>query len=55
MACLFGITTKDKLQLNHTKVTPMKRTFMKMLQYEEYPNLNTPILWLQFKLNSVYS
>ena len=48
------MTTKDTSQLNDTKVTPIKRrTFMKMLQYEEYPNLNNPISWLQFKLNPV--
>ena len=48
------MTTKNTLQLNDTKVAPMKRrTSMEMLQHEEYPNLNNPILLLQFKLNPV--
>lgn len=35
------MTTTYTFQLNDTKVTTMKkRTFMKMLQIEEYPNLN---------------
>ena len=48
------MTTKNTLQLNDTKVAPMKRiTSMEMMQHEEYPNLNNPILLLQFKLNPV--
>ena len=48
------MATKDTLQLQDTKVTSMKiRTFIKILQYEEYPNLNNPVLLFQFTLNPV--
>ena len=50
----FGIATKDTLQLQDAKVTSMKiRTFIKMLQYEEYPNLNNSVFLFQFTLNPV--